>query len=216
MKNNLTVFNFEKNEVRTLTVKGEPYFVAADVAKALGYEKARNAIAQHVDKEDALKQGILTNGGKQNATVINESGVYALIFGSKLESAKRFKHWVTSEVLPTIRKTGSFNAKEYMRTDEYKARMLKVKEANAKSRQAEKLLKVSERCGVETYKQVIYSHITLMLTGQELLPLPKAEKSTYTAAQIGEMLGITANAVGRLANANGLKTEEYGEMVWDK
>lgn len=85
-----------------------PWFVGRDVADALGYAKPQNAIATHVDPEDALKRGILTNGGEQEMIIINESGVYALIFGSKLESARKFKHWVTSEVLPAIRKNGFF------------------------------------------------------------------------------------------------------------
>ena len=95
--------------MRTVTIDGEPWFVGKDVAEALGYSKARNAIASHVldeDKKDAPIQG--THGGTQAMTIINESGLYALIFGSKLESAQRFKHWVTSEVLPVIRKTGSY------------------------------------------------------------------------------------------------------------
>lgn len=101
--------NEEFGEVRTVTINNEPWFVGKDVAEALGYSKARNAISAHVsdeDKKDAPIQG--TPGGTQNMTIINESGLYALIFGSKLESAKRFKHWVTSEVLPTIRKTGGY------------------------------------------------------------------------------------------------------------
>lgn len=96
--------NEEFGEVRTVTIENEPWFVGKDVAEALGYSKARNAISAHVsdeDKKDAPIQGAL--GGIQSMTIINESGLYALIFGSKLESAKRFKHWVTSEVLPTIR-----------------------------------------------------------------------------------------------------------------
>lgn len=99
---------------------------------------------------------------------------------------------------------------------EDKARMLATREENVKIRKAQLLYKVSENCGVETYKQVLHSHITLMLTGQELLPLPKAEKTTYTAGQIGDMLGISANKVGKLANRYGLKTAEFGETVWDK
>lgn len=101
--------NKEFGEVRTVTIDNEPWFVGKDVAEALGYSKARNAISAHVsdeDKKDAPIQG--TPGGTQNMTIINESGLYALIFGSKLESAKRFKHWVTSEVLPAIRKTGGY------------------------------------------------------------------------------------------------------------
>lgn len=110
--NELQIFkNEEFGEVRTVTIDGEPWFVGKDVAEALGYSKARNAISAHVsdeDKKDAPIQGTL--GGTQNMTIINESGLYALIFGSKLESAKRFKHWVTSEILPEIRKTGGYQA----------------------------------------------------------------------------------------------------------
>ena len=108
--NELQIFkNEEFGEVRTVTIDNEPWFVGKDVAEALGYSKARNAISAHVsdeDKKDAPIQGAL--GGTQNMTIINESGLYALIFGSKLESSKRFKHWVTSEVLPAIRRTGGY------------------------------------------------------------------------------------------------------------
>lgn len=101
--------NLEFGTVRATMINGEPWFVGKDVAQALGYVKERNAIAAHVedeDKKDAPIQG--DRGGKQNMTVINESGLYALVFSSKLDSARRFKHWVTSEVLPTIRKTGTY------------------------------------------------------------------------------------------------------------
>ena len=108
--NELQIFkNEEFGEVRTVTIDNEPWFVGKDVAEALGYLKARNAISAHIsdeDKKDAPIQGTL--GVTQNMTIINESGLYALIFGSKLESAKRFKHWVTFEVLPSIRKTGGY------------------------------------------------------------------------------------------------------------
>lgn len=108
--NTLQIFNNEEfGSIRTLTIDGEPWFVGKDVALALGYSKPRNAIASHVedeDKKDALIQGPL--GGTQTMTIINESGMYSLIFGSKLESAKRFKRWVTSEVLPALCKTGTY------------------------------------------------------------------------------------------------------------
>ncbi|EHJ08093.1 putative antirepressor, partial [Staphylococcus simiae CCM 7213 = CCUG 51256] len=110
--NDLQTFNFEELPVRTLTVDEEPYFVGKDVAEVLGYSKARNAISKYVDsedKKDAPIQG--TPGGTQKMTIINESGLYSLIFSSKLESAKRFKRWVTSEVLPTLRKTGTYQVK---------------------------------------------------------------------------------------------------------
>lgn len=104
----LQIFNFEQNEVRTLTIDDTPYFIGKDVAEVLGYSRPDNAIRNHVDEEDKLMHQISASGQKRNMFIINESGLYALIFGSQLESAKRFKRWVTSEVLPQIRKTGSF------------------------------------------------------------------------------------------------------------
>ena len=102
------IFNFHGQEVRTLIIDDEPWFVGKDVADILGYSKARNAIALHVDEEDALKQGIPTIGGIQDMLIINESGLYSLILSSKLPQAKEFKRWLTSEVLPAIRKQGGF------------------------------------------------------------------------------------------------------------
>lgn len=95
----------------TLVIDGEPWFVGKDVAEALGYGKGKsiaNAVAKHVDGTDKGVTDLMTPGGIQKMVIINESGLYALIFGSKLESAKRFKRWVTAEVLPAIRKTGGY------------------------------------------------------------------------------------------------------------
>ena len=109
--NELQIFNNEEfGQVRILEINNEPYFVGRDVAEILGYSKPQNAISTHVDEDDALKQGIKDNLGRtQETIVINESGLYSLILSSKLPSAKRFKKWVTSEVLPTIRKTGGYH-----------------------------------------------------------------------------------------------------------
>lgn len=105
----LQIFNSrEFGEIRTVTVNNEPWFVGKDVAVALGYREPRSAVSKKVDNEDRGVAEMDTPSGRQNMTIVNESGLYALIFGSKLESAKRFKRWVTSEVLPTIRKTGSY------------------------------------------------------------------------------------------------------------
>lgn len=105
----LRLFQFEEQNVRTLVIDDEPYFVGKDVAEILGYVKPRNAISVHVDdedKKDAPIQGTL--GGVQTMTMVNESGLYSLILSSKLPTAKKFKRWVTSEVLPTIRKHGAY------------------------------------------------------------------------------------------------------------
>ena len=106
--NELQTFNFEDLPVRTLTVNEEPYFVGKDVADILGYSNSRKALLDHVDEEDKLTSRIVTAGQNRNQTIINESGLYSLIFSSKLENVKRFKRWVTSEVLPTIRKHGIY------------------------------------------------------------------------------------------------------------
>ena len=110
MNNEVQIFsNSEFGEIRTVMIDNEPWFVGVDIAKALGYKKPTGAITTNVDEGDSLRAGISdANGHRQTAIVINESGMYSLIFGSKLESAKKFKKWVTSEVLPTIRRTGSY------------------------------------------------------------------------------------------------------------
>ncbi len=106
----LAIFNFESAQVRTLGTAETPLFVAIDIAVALGYKNPKVAASQHVDPEDITSQEILDSmGRKQTVNCVNESGLYALIFGSKLESAKRFKRWITSEVLPALRKTGSYS-----------------------------------------------------------------------------------------------------------
>lgn len=112
MKNNLTIFNSaEFGEIRTVMIDGEPWFVAKDVATALGYKKTEEAVRTNVNKMDTVIMGVIDSLGREQKTkVANESGLYDLIFGSRLDSAKSFRRWVTSEVLPQIRKTGSYNA----------------------------------------------------------------------------------------------------------
>lgn len=106
----ITIFkNPEFGEIHTVVIDGEPWFVGVDIAKALGYKKPTGAVTNNVDEGDSLREGVTdVNGHKQITIVINESGLYSLIFNSKLESAKKFKKWVTSEVLPSIRKTGGY------------------------------------------------------------------------------------------------------------
>lgn len=110
--NEIQLFNFENHEVRSLLLNNEPWFVGKDVAEVLGYERADNAIRNHIDKEDKLMHQISASGQNRNMTIINESGLYSLVLSSKLPSAKKFKRWVTSEVLPALRKTGQYQVKE--------------------------------------------------------------------------------------------------------
>lgn len=114
MNNELQIFsNPEFGEIRRVEIDGQYWLVGSDVAKALGYSKPYNAIAYHVDEDDTLKWGITdVYGREQDAIIINESGVYSLIFSSKLPDAKKFKKWVSSEVLPSVRKTGVYSTQQ--------------------------------------------------------------------------------------------------------
>lgn len=114
--NEVQLFNFENHEVRSLLLNNEPWFVGKDVADVLGYSNSRKAMADHVDDEDkevlTSRNVTLENIPNRGITVVNESGLYSLILSSKLPSAKKFKRWVTSEVLPSLRKTGQYQVKE--------------------------------------------------------------------------------------------------------
>lgn len=111
--NEIQIFNSpEFGSVRTLVIDNEPWFVGKDVAEVLGYKDTNKAIAMHVDEEDKLNDKTASSLGQRGGWLINESGLYSLILSSKLESAKKFKRWVTSEVLPALRKTGQYQVKE--------------------------------------------------------------------------------------------------------
>lgn len=116
--NNLQIFNSPNfGQIRTIQQNDAPWFVGKDVAEILGYSNTKDAIAKHVDDEDKLGAQIATSGQNRNMTIINESGLYSLILSSKMPKAKEFKHWVTSEVLPAIRKTGGYIAGSENMTD---------------------------------------------------------------------------------------------------
>ena len=143
MSNELQVFHYmEEHEVRTTLIDGIPYFVGKDVAEALGYDNTRDALRKHVDPEDKKPLGNLDesriatplNGLPDNAVLINESGVYSLIFGSKLPSAREFKHWVTSEVLPSIRQSGMYVSPELLSRCEELERKVASMEAKLNER----------------------------------------------------------------------------------
>lgn len=137
--NSMTVFHDERfGAIRTAVINGEPWFVGKDVAEVLGYKNPRDAIMKHVDFED--KATVAIHDGRQNRemTVINESGLYALMFGSDLPQAKEFKHWVTKEVLPKIRRHGGYIAgEEQMDDDQLMAHALLVASRKLEERTAQ-------------------------------------------------------------------------------
>lgn len=137
----------EFGELRTVEIDGEPWFVGKDVATALGYTNSRDAIATHVFADDKGVESIDTLGGRQKMTIINESGLYALVFGSRLKIAKEFKHWVTSEVLPSIRKNGAYiRNQENMTPAEIVARGLIAAQKIIEEKEKE-IVHLNNRCG---------------------------------------------------------------------
>lgn len=117
LSENVKIFNnAEFGEIRVMLIDDDPWFVGKDIAVALGYNNPQKAIRDHVDEQDRGVNEMDTPGGKQPIIIINESGLYSLIFSSKLESAQRFKHWVTHEVLPSIRKHGMYMTDNLLET----------------------------------------------------------------------------------------------------
>ena len=216
MSKEIQIFkNEEFGQVRGILIDNEAYFVGKDVAKILGYVDTDQALRSHVDKEDKLTRKIDGEGQSRNMTVINESGLYSSILSSKLPNAKKFKRWVTSEVLPSIRKTGSYNVE----SKDLKEKEIKARYNNSLTRKANLYLKIATINPnlPKEYVQVLQSKAAETLNdGNIVIPLPKTERKTYTATEIGEELGISANKVGKLANENNLKTDKYGIEVWDK
>lgn len=168
-ENQIKVFeNVDFGKVRIIEMNGEPWFVGKDVATILGYKETAKAIRTHVDEEDKGVSVLDTPGGKQEVVIINESGLYSLILSSKLPSAKDFKHWVTSEVLPSIRKTGKYSAHKEP-NESTQARLI-----NAKVRFARELQRLANIETLSpTYKQILIAQAAEALTGVPM-ELPKS------------------------------------------
>ena len=178
--NQIQIFqNQEFGAIRTMSNKqGEPMFCAKDVAEALGYDQPHKAIARHVEEDDGMKRTLIDSlGRKQQAIFINESGLYALILSSKLESARRFKHWVTSEVLPSIRKQGGYMVARPEETDEVVlARALQIMQT-AVERRDEEIARLKPRAD---YADQVLDSITCI-----------------TTTQLAKELGMTAQELNR-------------------
>lgn len=215
MENNLEIFtNPEFGNIRIIEKNGEPWFIGKDVAEALGYEASRNAITKHVDDEDKLTHQISASGQNRNMTVINESGLYSLILSSKLPTAKKFKRWVTSEVLPAIRKHGNYTAPK--QENKSKSIDLEIRLNNSKARMASEYRRIAEMTDIKEYKHICQQKAVEVLAGMPLLPMEEVTEKTYSATDIGKMFGVSKNKIGSLANANNLKTAEYGKLFYDK
>ena len=192
---NIQIFkNQEFGAIRTISnEQGEVMFCAKDVCDALGYKKASNAIALHVDKGDALKQGTPTSSGVQMMLYVNESGLYSLILSSKLESARRFKHWVTSEVLPSIRKQGGYMVARPEETDEeVLARALQIMQAAIQVRD-EEIARLQPRAD---YADEVLDSVTCI-----------------TTTQLAKELGMTAQELNRRLCAMHIQYWQSGQYM---
>ena len=156
--NELKIFKNEAfGEIRTAEIGGEPWFVGKDVAKVLGYAKPLNALSTHIDEDDSLKQGLTDSMGRTQETIlINESGLYSLILSSKLPNAKAFKKWVTSEVLPSIRKHGGYiSGQTEMSPEELMAKALQVAQKTLEEREARIGVLAAENSALTVEKQIL-------------------------------------------------------------
>lgn len=211
--NEIKIFeNAEFGSVRTIEENGKVMFCGKDVALALGYSNTKDAILRHC--KGVVKHDLPTAGGTQKMNFISEGDIYRLAAKSELPSAEKFESWIFDEVLPSIRKTGGYQIPQ-SRPD--KDMNVKVKEMNARVRMSNQYLKLAAVDTVsQQYKNILVAKSAEILAGEPLLPLPKSEQKMYSATEIGDMFGVTAQKVGRIANLNGLKTEEYGEFYRDK
>lgn len=199
MENQLQIFeNAEFGQVRTIVIDNEPWFVGRDVAEILGYNNPNEAIQDHVDNEDkfirsskgrellklfnSLKE-IQKQFGRQDNWFINESGLYSLIFTSKLPAAKVFKHWITHEVLPAIRKTGSYELDEKQKAKaeiekkklEIQAMRVQAMLLNAKTKQAKVIAELAKTSKLPTYQNALIATAAKVVTGEEVIALPTSE-----------------------------------------
>ena len=214
--NEVRIFNnADFGDIRTVEQDGGIWFVGKDVAEALGYSNPSNAVISHVDDEDKLRTQIKYAGQNREVSIINESGLYSPVLSSKLPSAKAFKRWITSEVIPSIRKTGSYNKPSKQPTTQQEQRA-KAMLLNAQSRQCKLWLRLAETTDLPDYKHICQQKAAEVLAGSPVLPMQKAEKKTLSATEIGKILGITAHKVGMLANKFALKSDAYGKYFYDK
>ena len=201
--NELKIFeNAEFGSIRTVEIDNEPWFVGKDVAEALEYKNPQEAIRNHVDEEDKGVSKILTPGGKQAMPIINESGVYSLVFGSKLEKAKRFKHWVTSEVLPTIRKHGMYATDELLANPDFAISVFQQLKAEKEEKQ--RLLTVNyQQQQIIGELQPKANYVDTILNNKGLV----------TITQIAKDYGMSGNKMNKLLNTYGVQYKQSGQWL---
>lgn len=200
--NELQVFNFNENVIRTTQINGEPYFIGKDVADVLGYSNTPKAIRDHVDDEDKLTERIVMAGQNREVICINESGLYSLILSSKLPEAKRFKRWVTSEVLPSIRKHGMYATEELIANPDLAiAAFTALKEEREKRKNLETQVAIqSQQIGELKPKADYYDEIL-------------KNKGLVTITQIAKDYGLSGSTMNRKLHELGVQFKQSGQWL---
>lgn len=209
---NLQIFNDARfGEIRSIMQGEEVLFVAADVCRALEIGNSRQAITR-LDEDE--KADVILNDGSQNRkmNVVNEYGLYNLVLASRKPEAKQFKRWITHEVIPAIRKTGGYRST----ISSLKAREIEARLNNSRARIASEFRKIAEKTDVPEYKRICQQKAAEALAGVPLLPMEEAKERTYSATDIGNLLGVSAKKIGALASKYQMKKPEYGKLFYDK
>lgn len=205
--NDLQIFSSDQfGEIRAVELNGEPWFVGKDVALALGYEKPTDAVRKHVDAEDRGISKMETPSGKQDMTIVNESGLYSLVLSSKLPNAKKFKRWITTEVIPSIRKHGAYMTPDTMQRfiadpDFAIGLLTALKDEQAKSRALEAENEKQSQLLADYEPKVQYLETILQSEG------------TMTTAQIAADYGMSAIQLNQILHDSGIQRKVNGQWI---
>ena len=220
--NDVQIFNHDEfGKIRGVMIDGNPWFVGKDVAQALGYTNPAKALIDHVDEEDKLNNETLSSLGQRGGWLINESGLYSLILSSKLPDAKKFKRWVTSEVLPSIRKTGSYSLPGVQTAVAVQNSVTMnlivasaLKDIEVSTEIAEKLYGAKRGIALAASQTAVAKNHNVDLSAYTpLLPPAEHEIGYLTPTQIGKNFGISARVVNKILVEKNLQVKEGNTYI---
>ncbi len=211
-------FNFNSVKCDIYSKDNEVFMTINQLAEVLGYcdrkgiEKIIERNAYLKDKEFSVTDKLSSTDGKwYNTRIFTEDGIYEVTMLSRTETGKKFRK-VVRGIIKSLRK----GENTIIKTSEYQRLTAEAKLNNSKARMASVLMKLAERTQILEYKQVCCSYASAVIAGKPIIPLPEVNKKTYSATEIGDILGVSANKIGILANKNNMKTEKYGKKFYDK